>query len=162
MKKFQFVTVYLDDLCFGIDVLLIREVNRALDITPVALAPDFISGVLNLRGQIITVVDPGVRLGFSPRKITEKTRCVVLKNNEELSNSIVETDETLKTSDDQVAFLFDGMGDLVTVTDDQIEEPPANIRAVERELIQGVVKQGEQLVIILKIDELLQLQEMKG
>ncbi|MFP4163487.1 MAG: chemotaxis protein CheW [Chitinispirillaceae bacterium] len=159
MENLQFVTVYLDDLCFGIDVLLIREVNRARDITPVALAPDFITGVLNLRGQIITVIDPGVRLGFKSREVSEKTRCVVLKSNEELANGILEATEDLKTSDDQVALLFDSMGDLVTVSKDEIEQPPANVGAVHRELIQGVVKRGDQLVIILKIDELLTFQE---
>ncbi len=157
MKKLQFITVYLEELCFGIDVFLIREVNRAQDITTVALAPDYVSGVMNLRGQIITVIDPGVKLGMEARNLAQETRCVVLKSNTELANSNFE-DDTLKTSDDQVALLFDSMGDLITVDEDQIELPPANVGAVERELIEGVVQHGNELVILLKINDLLQLE----
>jgi purine-binding chemotaxis protein CheW len=69
----SFITVKIDNYLFGIDVALVREVNRYIDISPVSLSPDFISGLMNLRGQIITVIDPGVRLNLGKRQLDSTT-----------------------------------------------------------------------------------------
>jgi chemotaxis signal transduction protein len=68
----------------GINILFLREINRHIDLTPVDLAPSYVCGLMNLRGQIVTVIDLGVRLGLPPRKITAETGCIVLKSFKEL------------------------------------------------------------------------------
>ena len=75
----QFVTFRIDGDLLGLDVLRVREINRILDITPVASAPDYVRGLVNLRGQTVTVFDLGIRLGLTPRFITEESHNVVLE-----------------------------------------------------------------------------------
>ena len=65
----QFATFRLGGQTFGIDVRIIREINRILDITPLPFSADYVRGLINLRGQIVTILDLGVRLGL-PRKAT--------------------------------------------------------------------------------------------
>ena len=132
----QFVTFRIDDHLLGIDVLGVREINRALDITPVPKAPEYVRGLVNLRGQIVTVFDLGVRLGFGPRKITENTHNVILKS-------------------DVVGLMVDAIGDVAITEDDEVEPPPANVGAIEGEFIEGVVKLENELLVILSAEKLL-------
>ena len=81
----QYATFRLDDHLFGIDVLLVREINQYMVITPVPLAVPSIRGLINLRGQIVTVVDLGVLIGLEPRNIGKETHSLVLKTHDDLS-----------------------------------------------------------------------------
>ena len=78
----QFVTFRLDNRLLGIDILKVREINRVLDITPVQHAPGYVRGLVNLRGQTITVFDLGTRLGLPPRGITGCSHNIILKQDE--------------------------------------------------------------------------------
>ena len=152
MAEQQFSSLYLDDSAFGIDILLIREINRNLELTPVDQAPEFVRGLMNLRGQIVTVLDLGVRLGLGPRTITDESRCVVLKTNEELSlNSELQTE----TCDDVVGLLVDRVGDMINVDSKDVEPPPANISGVDGKFLSGVIQLDQQLLVTLKTSEIL-------
>jgi purine-binding chemotaxis protein CheW len=136
MSSKQFASFYMGDNLFGVDIRLIREINRNVDITPVDSAPDFVRGLLNLRGQIVTVIDIGVRMGLrSEKKKVEGARCIVLKTSEEIAVKRSE-DQTLEdTSRDIVAFYVDSIGDMVTLDEKEIEPSPANIGDVEGKFI---------------------------
>jgi purine-binding chemotaxis protein CheW len=151
----QYVTFIINDHLFGINVLLVREINPSTDITPVDLAPDFIRGLLNLRGQIVTVIDPAVRLGMGEREITERSRCIVLKTEGELQkreNSATLADETVT---DHVGLLVDVIGDMVSADENDIEPPPANIGDVDGKFIRGVFKMEGVLMVVLKTRDIL-------
>ncbi len=154
MAEKQFSSVYLDNTLFGIDILMIREINRNLELTSVDQAPEYVRGLLNLRGQIVTVLDLGIRLGKSAREIDAGSRCVVLKTVSELPN-VDHLNDT--TTEDMVGILIDRVGDMVTVDDGKIEPPPANVNGVDGQYINGIIKLKDDIMVILNISAVLKL-----
>ena len=161
MVKKQFLTFYLDDSLWGINILLIREINRNLEITHVDGAPEFVHGLLNLRGQIVTVIDTGIQLGLGPRKIGKKSCCIILKAFSETA----EIDDTGNYDDgaceDIAGLLVDDAGNVVTVDSEEIKTPPANVAGVEGKYISGVVKLENELMNVLDVKALLCLEREK-
>ncbi len=133
----QFVTFKVDDNLVGINILDVREINRVLDITPVQHSPDYVRGLINLRGKTVTVFDLGVRLGMTPREITSESQNIILKK-------------------DGVGLLVDSIGDVVEAKDDDVHTPPANIRGVEGKFVQGIVSLEEKLLVVLSADKILE------
>ena len=133
----QFVTFKIDEDLLGIDVLRVREINPGLDITPVPKAPGYVRGLVNLRGETITVFDLGIRLGLAPRDITEASHNVVLKNH-------------------SVGLLVDSIGDMVQCGELQIDSPPANVGSIEGKYIEGVVRLDSELLVILNTGKILE------
>ena len=147
----QLTPFYLGENLLGINVLTIREINRHIEITPVDRAPDYVAGLMNLRGQIVTVLDLGVRLGIGARPITEHSCCIVLKTNDEIKRM---TDIGLvieETCPDIVGLLVDSVEDIISVEDSQIEPSPANVGEVDGKFITGVAKQDGNLVVVLNL-----------
>jgi purine-binding chemotaxis protein CheW len=128
---------FLEGEMFGVNIRLVREINPHLDITPVYTAPSHVSGLVNLRGQIVTVIDLGERLGLGKRTINESSRLVILKTNEELAGL---ADCTLETSDDKIGLLIDRIADVITPSQDDLEPPPPNLGGVGSEFLSGVCK----------------------
>ncbi|MFH1034194.1 MAG: chemotaxis protein CheW [Pseudomonadota bacterium] len=138
METRQFVSFRLAGRLLGLDIRQVREINRALDITPVQHARPHVRGLLNLRGQIVTVFDLGRRLGLGSQKITAETHNVVLKA-------------------DDVALLVDAVGESVEVPPEQIEPPPANPGGIADGFIQEVVKLHGDLLVVLSVEKILAL-----
>lgn len=158
----QFTTFKLDDQLFGIEVLLVREINQQTEITPVPQAASYIRGLINLRGQIVTIFDLGARLGLGPRLIGAKSHNVLLKTNDELAPVRVrENRADLTTAADPVGLLVDAVGDVVEAAETEIEPPPPNIGAVDARFLAGVVKLDAEVLVILEVAELLKEGETK-
>ena len=138
MDARQFVSFKIAGRLLGLDIRQVREINRVLDITPVQHARPHVRGLLNLRGQIVTVFDLGVRLGLGPQEITPDTHSVVLKS-------------------DDVALLVDAVGEAVEVPQGQMESPPANQGGIAGGFIQEVVKLHDDLLVVLSVEKLLAL-----
>ncbi|RJX25479.1 MAG: hypothetical protein C4531_17455 [Desulfurivibrio sp.] len=154
MEK-QFTTFYIDEMHCGIDILLVKEINRQLEISEVAGAPVFIRGLLNLRGQIITVIDIGVRLGFAARQPTPRSRCIVLKTTAELAVLPQSADIEEETTSEMAGLFVDRIGDMITVDDREIQPPPANFGNIDGRYLRGVIQREADLLVILKIGEML-------
>lgn len=154
----QYSTFYLGDALFGVDILLVNEVNRQLDMTVVDQAPPYVRGLLNLRGQIVTVVDLGVRLGLGPRKITPESRIVVLKTSSEIAvrGDMEEIDDD--TCQDVVGLLVDRIGDMVDAPEEALEAPPANVGGVDGKYLSAVANLDRGLMVALKLREVLNLE----
>lgn len=152
----QFATFKLDEQLFGIEILFIREINQLMDITPVQKAPEYIRGLINLRGQIVTVFDLGKRFGLDNREISNSSHNIILKTNNELAVvcSNAGCDE-LVTSQDTIGFLVDDIGDVIEVEDHDIEPPPANLGEVDGRFLSGVVKLDNGLLVLLNVEEIL-------
>ena len=152
MKR-QFATFHLEDTLFGIDVLLVDEVNRQLDIVPVAGAPEVVRGFLNLRGQIVTVVDLGVRIGSGSSTITPRSRCIVLKTSRDISHlrekNLLDDD----TCPDMVGLLVSDVDDMVTIDESEIDPVPANVGESANRFIAGVVQLDDVLLNVLRVKE---------
>ncbi len=137
MDFYQFITFTIMDNYFGINIRDVREINRLLDITPVQHAPLYVRGLINLRGNTVTVFDLGVRLGLKKRTVTEDSHNIILKK-------------------DSVGLIVDNIGDVIEATESEIETPPANIGAIESEFVEGVKRLDDDLLLILAANRLLE------
>src|SRR5271170_6426734 len=128
----QFSTFFVADLFFGVDVLDVQEVLRFQPMTPVPQAPEVIEGLINLRGQIVTAIDMRKRLRL-PTRAEDKTPM----------NMVV------RTSDGAVSLLVDEIGDVLDMDAGTYERPPENLDAEARELVRGVYKLKDKLLLVL-------------
>jgi purine-binding chemotaxis protein CheW len=149
----QYSTFRLGDRLFGLDIMMIREINRILDITPVPLARDHVRGLINLRGQIVTILDLAVRLGLPRLDIGEESHNIILKTNTELTAA--RNDKNFSTSTDLVGFLVDAIGDVLEADESSIEPPSANVSESEGRFLSGVIKTDSGLLVLLDIREVL-------
>jgi purine-binding chemotaxis protein CheW len=133
----QFCTFYLDDRLFGVESQQIQEVIRSLDLTEVPLAPVVVSGLMNLRGQIVAAIDLRRRLELSTRPEGVEPMCVVVR-----------------TSDSVVSLLVDDIGDVVEVEEATFERPPETLIGRMRSVILGVYKLDQHLLHVLDTDRL--------
>lgn len=134
----QLVTFHVAREEFAVDILDVREINRMMDITRVPHAPDFVEGVINLRGQVIPVVDLRKRFGLEPGERDKNTRIVVV----ELGSKVV-------------GFLVDSVSEVLRVPKSLVEPPPALASGVEADYIRGVVKLEDRLLVLLDLHRLL-------
>src|SRR5271170_7282671 len=114
----QFCTFYLDKLLFGVELKGVQEVIRSLEMTKVPLAPAVVSGLINLRGQIVTAVDVRRRLELKARPAGMLAMNVVVR-----------------TEDGAVSLLVDEIGDVVEVEEASFEPPPETLRGPVRSII---------------------------
>ena len=142
MPGLQFCTFYLDGLLFGVELKGVQEVIRALDVTQVPLAPTVVSGLINLRGQIVTAVDLRRRLEMEPRAINEESMNVVVRS-----------------EDGAVSLLVDEIGDVVEVEESSFEPPPETLRGAVRSIIVGVHKLKGQLLHVMDIEKACQMEQ---
>jgi purine-binding chemotaxis protein CheW len=136
----QFCTFFVNGLFFGVEVLKVQEVIRYQGMTRVPLAPPMIQGLINLRGQIVTAIDLRRRLELAARE------------GDQLPMNVV-----VRTDDGAVSLLVDEIGDVVEIQDDIYERPPETLKGVARELVQGVYKLKEQLLLILDTEKTVNL-----
>jgi len=114
---------FLESRLFGIPIRLVREINQHLDVTPVRMASPFVRGLINLRGQVVTVLDLGAKFSFGRRTIGEKSRLIILKTNAELA----ELRSYTRTCDECVALLVDRISDVLQPDPADLERPPPNL-----------------------------------
>lgn len=152
----QFVTFELGHQLLGVEILLVREINRQLESTPVELAPGYILGLANLRGQIVTIFDLAAQLGLPSDRVPSESHNIVLKSNAELGplRSRAQRDDLL-TSDDPVGLRVHGIGDITQVHGEEIEPLPANLAHMKSRLLSGVVPLKRNLLILLNVAEVL-------
>jgi purine-binding chemotaxis protein CheW len=132
----QFCTFYLDKLMFGVELEKVQEVIRYLEITEIPLAPRVVSGLMNLRGQIVTGVDLRRRLDLTDRPDGTAPMNVVIRS-----------------ADGAVSLLVDEIGDVVEATDESFERPPETLQGKVREVILGVHKLEKQLMHVLNTEK---------
>jgi len=136
MGNRQFVTFRIDGHLMGIDIAHVREINRFLDITDVPRTPSHVLGLINLRGQTVTVFDLGLRMGLAPRRITGESHNVIFKR-------------------ENVGLLVDCIGDVVAVAEAAVDCPPANLNGLNAELVEAVVSMDKELLVVLSPEKLL-------
>lgn len=139
----QFCTFYLDKLLFGVELKGVQEVIRSLDMTNVPLAPGMVSGLINLRGQIVTAVNLRLRLALEPAQ-----------------PGVLAMNVVVRSEDGAVSLLVDEIGDVVEVEESSFEAPPETLRGSVRAMILGVHKLDERLMHVLDIEKACQMAEV--
>lgn len=150
----QYATFQLKDRLFGLDILWVREIIRVFDVTPVPRVAPHIRGLLNLRGQVVTLVDLAVRLGMEAPVITERSHIVILKTTQELSANGTQN-LNFKGTVDPVGLLVDSIGDVVEADESKEEAPPANLLDADERFLRGVIKTDAGLLVMLNLQDLL-------
>ncbi|AFP29966.1 MULTISPECIES: chemotaxis protein CheW [Marinobacter] len=134
----QYVTFRLDDETYGINVMQIQEVLRYSEIAPVPGSPDYVLGIINLRGNVVTVIDTRRRFGLNDADITDSSRIVVMES-----------------ADQVMGILVDSVAEVVYLKSSEIEAAP-NVGSEESaRFIQGVCNKNGELIILVEFDKML-------
>lgn len=138
----QWVTFQLEGETYGINVMQVQEVLRYSEIAPVPGAPAYVLGIINLRGNVVTVIDTRHRFGLPSTEITDHTRVVII----EADNHVV-------------GILVDAVAEVVYLRQSEIETAPNVGNDENARFIQGVCNKNDQLLILVELDKLLTDQE---
>jgi purine-binding chemotaxis protein CheW len=134
----QWVTFHLCGETYGVDVMKVQEVLRYTEIAPVPGAPAYVIGIINLRGNVVTVIDTRQRFGLDPGDVNENTRIVV-----------IEADRHV------VGILVDSVAEVVYLRQSEIEAAPNVGNDDGAKFIQGVCHKNNQLLILIELKKLL-------
>jgi purine-binding chemotaxis protein CheW len=137
-KVLELCTFYIGDAQFGLDILKVQEINKQMEMTRVPQAPEYVLGVLNLRGRIVTVIDLGRKLGLSQTILNDESRNIIVD-----------------FQDEYIGLLVDRIGDVVLAEWDKVESPPANIGSIQGRFFEGVFKAKENLIGVMDVEEVL-------
>lgn len=139
----QLVTFKIAEEEFGVDILRVQEIIRMMPITKVPNAPNFVEGVINLRGSVIPIIDMRKRFGMSANAHDAQTRITVM----DLQGQVV-------------GFVVDAVREVLRIKESTIEPPPAVVAGIGSEYLKGVGKLDDRLLILLDLDKLLSEAEM--
>lgn len=136
----QLCTFLLDGLLFGVDVKSVQEVIRYQEMTRVPLSSAMVRGLINLRGQIVTAIDMRARLALPPLGAGEQPMNVVLR-----------------VGDGVVSLLVDEIGDVLEISEGDFERAPETLSGVFREVVLGVFKLEQRLLLLLDVERIVSL-----
>lgn len=143
----KLLTFSLGEEVYGVSILQVKEIIGMLEITSVPRTPDFIKGVINLRGKIIPVMDLRIKFGMDEQEYDERT-CII----------VVEIE--IKGNQRLIGVVVDMVSEVVNVHADDIEPPPEYGSKLDHNFILGIGKIKEKVVIILDINEVFQCEEI--
>ena len=138
----QWVTFRLDNETYGINVMQVQEVLRYSEIAPVPGAPSYVLGIINLRGNVVTVIDTRQRFGLDSAEITDNTRIV-----------IIEADKQV------VGILVDSVAEVVYLRQSEIATAPNVGNDESAKFIQGVCNKNGELLILVELDKMMTEEE---
>ena len=147
MYSQQYVTFSLAEELFGVEVTRTKEILSLTPVTKVPQTPEYLIGVINLRGQVVPVIDMRLKLGITAQDETEDTCIVVVE---------VLVDGEIIT----VGALTDAVREVLDVRSDQIEPPPRLGTLLKTEFVAGMGKINEQFVVLLDIDRIFNSDEL--
>lgn len=138
----QLVSFKIGEEEFGVDILKVQEINRMLEITQVPNSPEFVEGIINLRGKVIPVIDLRIKLNMVKKEYDSNTRVVVV----EVNNRVV-------------GFIVDEVSEVLRIPKSITEPPPALVSGISSEFITAVGKLENRLLILLDLEKILSVEE---
>lgn len=143
----QYLTFLLRDECFGLGIETVREIIEYGQLTAVPLMPDFVKGVINLRGDIVPVIDLSIRLGRSPLEVHKRSCIIILE---------IPFEEQFVV----LGAAVDSVNEVIDIESSQIEPPPSFGARLKAQFIQGVVNVEQNFVVLLHGDKVLSIDEL--
>lgn len=138
----QWVTFQLEEETYGVNVMQVREVLRYTEIAPVPGAPDYVLGIINLRGNVVTVIDTRSRFGLMQGEITDNTRIIVIESERQV-----------------IGILVDSVAEVVYLRSSEIDTTPSVGTEESSKFIQGVSNRDGKLLILVDLNKLLSQEE---
>jgi purine-binding chemotaxis protein CheW len=143
----QFLTFGIADECFGMDLRQTREILEYSNVTQVPLMPKFICGVINLRGDVVPVIDLAIRLGRDPIKVNKRTCIVVIEMFSEEQSYVL-------------GLLADHVNEVVELQLEDIEKAPAFGAKIRADFILGIAKKDNEFIVLLDPEKTLSPKEL--
>ena len=134
----QWVTFQREEETYGINVMQVREVLRYTEIAPVPGAPDYVLGIINLRGNVVTVIDTRSRFGLMEGEVTDNTRIIVIESERQV-----------------IGILVDSVAEVVYLRSSEIDTTPSVGTDESAKFIQGVSNRDGKLLILVDLNKLL-------
>ncbi|PKF51747.1 chemotaxis protein CheW [Enterovibrio nigricans] len=138
----QWVTFQLEDETYGINVMQVREVLRYTEIAPVPGAPDYVLGIINLRGNVVTVIDTRSRFGLMQGDVSDNTRVIVIEAESQV-----------------IGIMVDSVAEVVYLKTSEIDTTPSVGTDESAKFIQGVSNRNGNLLILVDLNKLLSDEE---
>ncbi|MEI6895881.1 MAG: chemotaxis protein CheW [Psychromonas sp.] len=135
---FQRVTFQLENETYGINVMQVQEILRYSEIAAVPGAPDYVLGIINLRGNVVTVIDTRSRFGLMPADITDNSRIVIIEAEKQV-----------------IGILVDSVAEVVYLKKSEMEVAPHVGTEESSQFIQGVTNRDDGLLILVDLNKLL-------
>ena len=134
----QWVTFQLEEETYGINVMQVREVLRYTEIAPVPGAPDYVLGIINLRGNVVTVIDTRARFGLMPGEVSDNSRIVIIEAEKQV-----------------IGILVDSVAEVVYLKTSEIDSAPNVGTDESAKFIQGVSNRDGELLILVDLNKLM-------
>lgn len=141
-ETIQLVTFMVGEIVLAVDIAFVQEINRHLEVTEVPGASHMIHGVVNLRGDVVTVLDPHRIFGLEASQCPEHRRNLILNVGEE-----------------RIGVLVDKVSDILTVRPADLTRRPSNVASIDRQFIESVYLRDDEIVVVLNADHLLSVNE---
>lgn len=145
MAEMEYTTFYIGEMLMGIDIQQLQEINQHTELTRVPHAAACVRGIVNLRGDVVTVLDLRTLLGLEAVEINDKSRNVIVRSDGE-----------------NVGLLVDRIADVVYTRSSEIESVPANVGGIDSRFFQGVCKLEGKLLVVLDTAEILRAASEKA
>ena len=127
---------------FAVDIKLVREISKLQEMLKVPSTPPFIEGLLNLRGQVLTIFNLRKRLGLEDQAFDENSKIIIVWHN-----------------DIPIGFTVDKVSEIIKVEDANVESTPPSITSIDKRFLSGVIKVGESLILTLDLTNVLSAEE---
>lgn len=137
-QTLQIVSFQTGEIRLGIDIRYVQEINRLLDVTPVPGASDCIHGVVNLRGDVVTVLDLHKIFGLPPTETPQVCRNLVLR-----------------VGGERIGVMVDQVSDILSIQPDELSSRPSNVRHVDRQYIDAVYLHESEIIVLLNAEHLI-------
>ena len=137
-EVFQWVTFKLENEVYGVNVMQVQEVLRYTEIAPVPGAPDYVLGIINLRGNVVTVIDTRLKFGLMPAEVTDSSRIIIIEAEKQV-----------------VGILVDSVAEVVYLKASEIDPAPSVGTEESARFIQGVSNRKDDLLILVDLNKLL-------
>ncbi|EIW20286.1 MULTISPECIES: chemotaxis protein CheW [Pelosinus] len=135
----KILTFYLGGSLCGIDIVFAKEINRNVKYTTVPGGASHVVGLLNLRGQVVTLFDLAQILHLNQKQEDKQTKCIILKG---------------LFQGDHIGFFIDKLAEVIDITPDMCELPPANIKNLQGRFISEIVKYNKEMILMLDINKI--------
>ncbi|MCI8624010.1 MAG: purine-binding chemotaxis protein CheW [Provencibacterium sp.] len=129
----KYMTFYIEDTVYGIELFHVMEIIQVVAITPVPNVPDYISGIINLRGKIVPVINVRVKFGQPAKEFDDKT-CIIV----------------IEIEGFRVGLIVDGVSEVATISNGQLADPPEHVASGGQQYLQSIANVGGR--VILNID----------
>lgn len=145
VEEIKVIVFRLNDEEYGVEVSQVRSIEKMQNITRVPRTPEFVKGVINLRGVVTPIVNLKTRFNLGEEQYTDATRIIIVA-----------------VEDMEVGLIVDAANDVIDIPVNTIEQPPAVVGGIKATYLRGVAKLNDRLLIMLNLDKVLSPEEIQA